>query len=122
VPRRRTADGSEAQKSNRHAYPRPIAFADLTFLHRRSVTPTKINRGGREAANGTWARTGGNAGAEETIREESGSVGRVNRDAIPPVNGMKPAKGTDLKPQERRRATNEGRPASSGQATLRSHG
>jgi hypothetical protein len=89
---------------------------------RRSVTPTKINRGGREAANGTWARTGGNAGAEETIREESGSVGRVNRDAIPSVIGMKPAKGTDLKPHERRRATNEGRPASSGQATLRSHG
>jgi hypothetical protein len=25
-------------------HPWPIAFADLTILHRRSVTPTKINR------------------------------------------------------------------------------
>jgi hypothetical protein len=37
--------GVEAQKST-PSHPRPIAFADLDFSNRRSVTPTKINRGG----------------------------------------------------------------------------
>jgi len=51
-----------AKPRSRTAYSSPAdRFADLTFLHKRSVTPTKINRGGRAAANGTWARTGRNA-------------------------------------------------------------
>jgi hypothetical protein len=61
VPPRRTADGSEAQKSNRVLIPVRSLLQISFFSNRRSVTPTKINRVGREAVNGTWARTGRNA-------------------------------------------------------------
>jgi hypothetical protein len=67
------ANGSQAQKSKPHR-PGPTAFS-ITLFPPRSVTPTKINRGGRSGTNGMWARVGGNV--------------------VPPVGGSKPAKGTN---------------------------
>jgi hypothetical protein len=53
--------GVEAQKSNATLIPGRSLLQIASFSNRRSVTPTKINRGGREATNDTWARTGRNA-------------------------------------------------------------
>jgi hypothetical protein len=118
VPGKRTADGSEAQKS-KPSHPRPSGFADLTFLHSRSVTPTKINRGGREART---ARGPGPAEMPSEVSERrTRSFSRVARDARAKRATRSSTRMWDQtcegnEPQERRRATNEGRPASPGQA------
>src|SRR4051794_8890625 len=64
--------GAEAQKST-PTHPRPIAFADRVNSNRRSVTPTKINRGGSGGMNGTWARTGRNVEATRAQRCDRGA-------------------------------------------------
>jgi hypothetical protein len=81
--------GVKAQKSN--ASPKTKSPADRLFEGctpiRRSVTPTKINRGGRAAS--------------------KRHVGPEGQKCQPPIRGNKPAKGR--RTQERRRARNEGR-------------
>jgi len=43
----RIADGSEAQKSTPQSSPIDRLFRFTCVIHRRPITPTKINRGGR---------------------------------------------------------------------------
>jgi hypothetical protein len=49
-------------RSRRHHIP-GRSLLQIVLSNRRSVTPTKINRGGRGGTNGRWARTGRNADA-----------------------------------------------------------
>jgi len=59
--------GVEAQKSKPYASPAD-RFCRSCYSNRRSVTPTKINRGGSGGTNGTWARTGRNAAMRRVQR------------------------------------------------------
>jgi len=52
--------GVQAQKSTPSASPADRFCRSRCYSNRRSVTPTKINRGGSRGTNGMWARTGRN--------------------------------------------------------------
>jgi hypothetical protein len=81
--------GVKAQKSTPSASPAG-RFCRSCNSNRRSVTPTKINRGGRRGTNGRWARTGRNA-----ERKHNGVPGALCEASMtcPPECGSKPAKG-----------------------------
>jgi hypothetical protein len=80
-------------RSRRHPHPRPIAFADLVTSNRRSVTPTKINRGGGRGTNDTWARTGRNA--EATVI--SARADHLPSRRIHPAGIVHPSAGSNLR-------------------------
>jgi hypothetical protein len=121
-PTARTADGSRSPEVD--AISSPADRSSLNVSYGRSVTPTKINRGGSRGTNDTWARTGRDAVGSTRSICRIAAVGRLTDERRhklwrrrPPGCGRKPAKGR-LEPQERRRATtSRGKePASPGQA------
>ena len=61
---KRTADGSRSPEVDAIRIPGRSLLQISLNSNRRSVTPTKINRGGGRGTNGTWARTGRNVEAE----------------------------------------------------------
>ena len=82
--------GIEAQKSKPDASPAD-RFCRSCYSNRRSVTPTKINRGGSGGTNGMWARTGRDAeGANTTVCSSPATLAMWR---VHPAVGSKPAKG-----------------------------
>jgi hypothetical protein len=60
-----------------------LASVSLRPRAKGRVTPTKINRGGRGGANGTWARNGGNAGS---TRHAGSTLRRCKRVSTNPMS------------------------------------
>jgi hypothetical protein len=118
APRRRTADGSSKPRSRSHPSPAD-RFSQIVLPNRRSVTPTKINRGGRgrhERHVGPdrqkcRARREATTGARE--RASCGSKrGESTRAAGPNLRRARRTPGAPSDDDE----SEKGRPASSGQA------
>jgi len=106
VLRTRTADGSEAQKSNAN-HPRPDAFADLTFPQAFGH-PDENESGRTSGENDTWARTSRNAERDDRGASRANrSFSRRTCAARPPADGSKPAKG--LNPMSAAGRHDEGR-------------
>jgi hypothetical protein len=93
--------GVEAQKSKPYASPAD-RFCRSCYSNRRSVTPTKINRGGSGGTNGTWARTGRNVEATSTTVCSSPPC-RSKRGVSTRIAGVNLRRVAE--PHERRRTT-----------------
>jgi hypothetical protein len=94
--------GIEAQKSTPSASPVDRSSQIRVITNGRSVTPTKINRGGSRGTNDTWARTGRNVGATSTtVCSRSARHGEANV-ACPPECREQTCEGPK-EPHERRR-------------------
>jgi hypothetical protein len=100
--------GVKAQKST-PSHPRPIAFADLDFSNRRSVTPTKINRGGSRRHERHVGPDRQKCRAKERIPDATAFVARRIHLAVPSSRDastrLREQTCEGNEPQERRRAT-----------------